>query len=541
MNTSIHLGSWALVLAILFVLFTPNGLPTVYYVAPSGGSDSNSGAIGAPFATINKGISVMQPGDTLYMRGGTYHQLVRFPTGKQGTPDKWFTMSSYPGEWAIIDGQHNLNACLIEAFDMGPTACPKYWKFQHFEVTGGGSANGVCPGGGMSFWTGCHLVFEYLYVHDNYGGGSDNNAGLGIANNGQGAQYITIQYCYFKDNCDPNNINCANITFFADYVMQPASVVIANGRQGNIVRYNLLEGSHHGIKSKAAQYLTQDITGANMTYKDLGDQIHHNIIRYHRGEGVSARQDFIQVYNNIVTGENSRNGVYLGSTQCDPEREPFHGCVYNNTFIGVDTGIAYPERTVYTTAFNPYCRFYNNLLTSQKPEQDGANDLNLFCTYNSMTDSGIQFDKVFVEKNLFHSRTSTAEVIDVGYVSNDYSTSAFIAKGYSKVLYATTTDPFSGSSEQYVPNFTMKVGDAGTTLDKAGVGGAHPYLSGVTIPAYLGAANPTDHNWVNGVLSLATLSNLQKFNETTPSWVEGATPTQPENVPPPTNLRITNP
>jgi hypothetical protein len=48
-----------------------NGANT-YYVAPSGGQDSNSGAVGAPFATISHAISTAAPGDTIYLRGGSY-------------------------------------------------------------------------------------------------------------------------------------------------------------------------------------------------------------------------------------------------------------------------------------------------------------------------------------------------------------------------------------------------------------------------------------------------------------------------------------
>ena len=37
----------------------------------------NAGTLAAPFATINKGISMLDsPGDVLSIRGGTYNQLV---------------------------------------------------------------------------------------------------------------------------------------------------------------------------------------------------------------------------------------------------------------------------------------------------------------------------------------------------------------------------------------------------------------------------------------------------------------------------------
>ena len=40
-----------------------------YYVAIAG-SDSNLGSQSSPFRTVKKGISILKPGDTLYIRGG---------------------------------------------------------------------------------------------------------------------------------------------------------------------------------------------------------------------------------------------------------------------------------------------------------------------------------------------------------------------------------------------------------------------------------------------------------------------------------------
>ena len=43
-----------------------------YYVSESLGSDSNAGTEGAPFQSINKGISMLNPGDTVYVMEGVY-------------------------------------------------------------------------------------------------------------------------------------------------------------------------------------------------------------------------------------------------------------------------------------------------------------------------------------------------------------------------------------------------------------------------------------------------------------------------------------
>lgn len=80
---------------------TPSGNAHVYYVSTNGG-DSNTGTIDAPFQTINTALNHAIPGDTVMVRGGTYHEKVVFP--KSGVMDKYITLKAYHGEKPIIDG-----------------------------------------------------------------------------------------------------------------------------------------------------------------------------------------------------------------------------------------------------------------------------------------------------------------------------------------------------------------------------------------------------------------------------------------------------
>lgn len=48
-----------------------NEAPSVYFIAPSG-DDNNSGTIDDPWATLSYANSQVKPGDTVYIRGGTY-------------------------------------------------------------------------------------------------------------------------------------------------------------------------------------------------------------------------------------------------------------------------------------------------------------------------------------------------------------------------------------------------------------------------------------------------------------------------------------
>ena len=67
------------------------------------GSDADPGTLARPFRTIARGISVVQAGDVLSLRGGVYVESVRI-AGKHGTPLRPIIIRSYPGERAVIDG-----------------------------------------------------------------------------------------------------------------------------------------------------------------------------------------------------------------------------------------------------------------------------------------------------------------------------------------------------------------------------------------------------------------------------------------------------
>ena len=83
----------------------------VLYVSPKG-SDSNTGrAKGEPLKTIYRASQLVQPGDTVYLRGGVYKGRYqsyfgydRKPFMTDGRKDAPITIMSYPGEKAIIDG-----------------------------------------------------------------------------------------------------------------------------------------------------------------------------------------------------------------------------------------------------------------------------------------------------------------------------------------------------------------------------------------------------------------------------------------------------
>lgn len=72
------------------------------FVDAARGSDANPGSAKAPWKSLTFAVHQLKPGDTLYLRGGVYYE--KFSIQRSGTEKKPITISSYPGELAIVDG-----------------------------------------------------------------------------------------------------------------------------------------------------------------------------------------------------------------------------------------------------------------------------------------------------------------------------------------------------------------------------------------------------------------------------------------------------
>ena len=78
-----------------------------YYVSPTG-NDSNPGTLNQPWRTIQKAANTLNPGETVYIRGGVYNEMVTLP--KSGAPNQYITFRAYPGEIPTLDGTNTLYA-----------------------------------------------------------------------------------------------------------------------------------------------------------------------------------------------------------------------------------------------------------------------------------------------------------------------------------------------------------------------------------------------------------------------------------------------
>lgn len=77
-----------------------------YYVAPDGADGDGRGSINEPWQNLAYAVTVVSPGDTIFMRGGTHlmHEVyVDRNRGRGGAPGQYLTIKAYPGEEPILE------------------------------------------------------------------------------------------------------------------------------------------------------------------------------------------------------------------------------------------------------------------------------------------------------------------------------------------------------------------------------------------------------------------------------------------------------
>lgn len=136
-------GAKIIFLLALFLTASRASGQTTRYVSASG-SDSNAGTATAPYLTIGKAASVVNPGDTVIVMDGVYQEALNLTRG--GTANAYATFQSQNKWGAVLDGNNNT---LAEAVQFTAS----YIRFQGFEVrnyganAGGGDAFSNYPGG----------------------------------------------------------------------------------------------------------------------------------------------------------------------------------------------------------------------------------------------------------------------------------------------------------------------------------------------------------------------------------------------------------
>lgn len=201
----------------------PRGLidlpPATLFVATNG-NDSNSGrSVDAPLRTLTRAAALVQPGDVVYLRGGTYPLQVKF--SRSGTASAPITWASYPGEWAILDGSNQEPAVSNHRVWVDGAS----WNvFANFEVRNGprvgifvvnandnvfhGLVSHGNHGSGIQNYSGNRNRYEYIVSYDNFdvvhvdGESGQDADGIGLSSGDGNVLYRVVTYANSDDGID---------------------------------------------------------------------------------------------------------------------------------------------------------------------------------------------------------------------------------------------------------------------------------------------------------------------------------------------------
>lgn len=151
----------------------------VYYVAPTG-TDSAAGAQAAPWASIAHAQAVVQPGDTVYFRGGTYtytranrgctsqtDRVDAVTLNKSGGSGNLINYLAYPGERPVFDFSRVNDNCRIKGFNV----TGNWIHLKGLEVQGVPQNNNLNHESWGIWVSGSNNVFEQINAHNNMGPG----------------------------------------------------------------------------------------------------------------------------------------------------------------------------------------------------------------------------------------------------------------------------------------------------------------------------------------------------------------------------------
>lgn len=292
---------------ILFILLGASAVQGATYYVATNGSDSNPGSLDRAFRSFAQGVSKLQPGDTLYIRGGIYTEQLDLQTpNKTGTAGKYITISGYPGETVTLQHASSVEASYGNIKARGNRG---YLKFENLVLDGTNLANKTS---GLQLRDGNHHIALRNVEIKNHKG-----TALGIrANN------IEVINCKFHDNT--SEVDQAGERHYGIYFSGGSNVLI----DGNKIYAN----SGGGIQIYPGP-VSDSILRNNEIY-------HNNNLSSSNNEGIVVMQNLgnkiinVSLYNNLIylNGVNQPGSSHSGGIRV---ANGVSGTkIWNNTIYG---------------------------------------------------------------------------------------------------------------------------------------------------------------------------------------------------------------
>lgn len=357
LNKLILIGIASILLAtISSVAMAEVASGTVYYVATTG-NDGNAGAIDKPLRTIQAAIDKTQPGDTVYVRGGVYHERVVMKTS--GTATQPIRILAYENELPVIDGEYILPDAQVDACDNSiiPPRCKvsqsliriraSHIVFDGFKITQS-LGTGILVGPTATE----HVTIRNCQIHEM------RSAAIGIEN----AYHLTVEGCdiFHAGNFAPYDRSSREVNWPPTVKAKNSTYLIY---RNNTIRENWGEGLSAGVEVSNV-WIEDNIVFNNFAlqlYINRSSDVvvqrnliyHTNDPDFRRGgnpsqcislnnevvEGSSITVNNIKILNNVITGCSRNIGLWGG---VDPASSFENISIKNNVLVNAHTNDADP-------------------------------------------------------------------------------------------------------------------------------------------------------------------------------------------------------
>lgn len=330
------------ILALFFSVFIAGNLEAAtYYIDGSKGKDSNPGSVALPWKAIAKANSTLQPGDTVYLRGGTYtNEQIR--PGNSGASGNYITYQNYNSERVTLSG-HDIPLYLYENDYIKIDGFRMQNCYRFFTLAGGANYNIIqnCTFYNASAYFGS--LFAARYVDPNTGERGDY---INIPNNYN--QFLNNVYEDAPSRCGDTDPNRDCDTAPGDFF------VIKCGS------YNLIQGNTFGTTSHSALYLAGKKTKYNV--------IRNNLFRntYRRGLELAEFPFRNLVENNTFydQGLNKKHSPMKGTRTGVPYNPPAIQCC-NGTNANIFRLNVFDNNGTMLLIHGEHNLFYHNTANSQ--------------------------------------------------------------------------------------------------------------------------------------------------------------------------------
>lgn len=341
--------------------------PAGIYVSPQG-RDNGAGTLADPLLTLQKAADLVQPGGTIYLRGGRYFNqgygsdFANRPRDNfaritaSGTANAWITLRPYGNEYVTLVS--DVNGIVFKDAN--------FWRVQGLELEG--TAQSLTTADSLALWwnttalankvggrgialnDSSNIALSNLVLHDFNGAGVSNNGGAYITladsviyNNGWWTTAGTHGFANSKPVSDEDNPSAFKITMQRNLLFGNQSSMISHVFEKGLVKLEIDEGNGLHMQNTEHDFFGRFLVEHNLSVLNgkagLGlNTVDHGVIR---NNSFYANAQAVDNAAELTLQDSSSDAIAMNLFHALPARRTIKDS--NDSYAGVGSNYAVPS------------------------------------------------------------------------------------------------------------------------------------------------------------------------------------------------------